>query len=790
MPSQLTHPLILATGLTLAAGSSLFAQADAADDGSALAATRPESAEIIELAPFTVIGSKENLERLPGSGAYIDVSDIATFSYDDINQIIRRVPGVYVRQEDGYGLFPNISLRGVSTTRNSKITVMEDGILMAPAPYSDPAAYYTPNAGRMSGLEVLKGSSQIKYGPETTGGVLNYLSTPIPDQTGGFLRASYGTDNDIRLHAGYGLRTGNDLVDVGLLVENAYRETDGFKKIDSTPGGGYAGSDQTGFTRNEPMVKLRFDFKTAAPQSLELKYGRTDLDADETYLGLTEADFAANPYRRYAASRFDNITTEQERYSARYTIRPTDRLELAVTAYKTDFARNWYKLDAAGVGLAGAFRNLSEVLAGEHGQGAIDVLKGEAEGRLRVRANNRVYGAEGIELQTSYTFSTGDIDHRVQAGVRFHSDFADRRQWDDIYTQAADGSVVLTTPGTPGTQENRRAESDAVALFIQDEISIGRLTITPGVRYEMIDYTDIRRSTAIPTLGQVTSRSTGDIDYVAPGLGLTWTQSDKLTWIAGVHRGISPPGPSAAAAGSTLTEEKSLGFEAGLRYNNRRDFSMELIAFHTAFEDLIVESNAGGGGGAGVTSNIGEVNTSGLELALAYDPSITRGWAVRNPWNASLTYTRARLGNDVNSTGNGGAIAESIFSGGRKGNELPYIPEFQISVGTGLEFGRLGVFLDAYYQPEVYASANNSSAQVNPDASAAPGLQPAADSRYGVVKAYALFDASLRYRLSDNATFKLAVTNLLDREYMVSRVPIGPRPGAPRTISAGIDLTF
>lgn len=114
------------------------------------------------LRDFTVIGSKQNLEKTPGSGAFITAGEIRTFAYDDINQVIRRTPGVYVRQEDGYGLFPNVSLRGVSTTRNGKITVMEDGILMAPAAYSDPAAYYTPNTGRMSGLEVLKGSSQIK----------------------------------------------------------------------------------------------------------------------------------------------------------------------------------------------------------------------------------------------------------------------------------------------------------------------------------------------------------------------------------------------------------------------------------------------------------------------------------------------------------------------------------------------------------------------------------------------------------------------------------------------------
>ncbi len=743
--------------------------------------------DVVSLSAVSVIGSKENVERLPGSGVYIEAREIRTFAFDDINQVIRRTPGVYMRQEDGYGLFPNVSLRGVSTTRNGKLTIMEDGILMAPAPYSDPSAYYTPNAGRMSGLEVLKGSSQIKYGPESTGGVINYLSTPIPRENSGYLSAAYGSDGDVRFHANYGGRLDTSWATVGFLVENVFRETDGFKTIDATPSGAYAGSDRTGFERNEPLVKLRFDFKGTLPQSLEFKYGRTDIAADETYLGLTDPDFRANPFRRYAASRFDRIDTEQERLSARYTIRPADTLTLSLTAYKTEFARNWYKLDAAAVG-TGGFLNLGEALAGQHGPEIVDVLKGSAAGRFRVRANNRSYGADGLEALAHWTFSTGGVAHHLEAGARWHSDYADRFQWDDVYTQVADGSAGRTTTGTPGTQENRRAESEALALFVQDRIELGRLTVTPGVRFESIDYADIRRSTAPATLGAVTSRTAKTIDYYSPGVGATWRQSEQLTWLAGVHRGISPPGPG--SSGNALEEETSLGFEAGLRFNNRRDFSAELIGFHTAFDDLIVEQNAGGGGGAGQTSNIGKVDTTGLELALAYDPAVSRGWGFRNPWTLSATWTRARLGNDVNATGNSGGVVESIFSGGRKGNKLPYVPEYQLALGTGIESGKWGLYLDAYFQPETYASANNSAALINPDANAAAGLQPAADSRYGRVDRFLLLDAAFHYRLTDQTRLKVAVTNLLDWEYVASRVPIGPRPGPPRTWTAGMEVRF
>ena len=147
----------------LSAGSLITLAVDAQDTPSAVADV-PGSQPIL-LDPVTVIGSAEDIVDLPGSGAYLDTEEIREQTRTNINRVLAEVPGVYVREEDGFGLFPNISLRGVDGGRSSKVTVMEDGILTAPAPYSAPGAYYFPNVARMSAVEVLKGSSQVKYGP-------------------------------------------------------------------------------------------------------------------------------------------------------------------------------------------------------------------------------------------------------------------------------------------------------------------------------------------------------------------------------------------------------------------------------------------------------------------------------------------------------------------------------------------------------------------------------------------------------------------------------------------------
>lgn len=137
--------------------------------------------------------------------------------------MLRTVPGVTLFEEDGFGLRNNISLRGTSPERSAKITIMEDGILAAPAPYSAPAAYYFPTAGRMEAIEVLKGSSQVQYGPFTTGGAINLVSHSIPKKLAGFVNASYGSYNSAKLHA----LVGDSKSNVGYMVEYLNYNSDG-----------------------------------------------------------------------------------------------------------------------------------------------------------------------------------------------------------------------------------------------------------------------------------------------------------------------------------------------------------------------------------------------------------------------------------------------------------------------------------------------------------------------------------------------------------------------------------
>ena len=724
----------------------------------------PDAASNV-LDKIMVIGNPANMDTLPGSAHVITKTDIREQNYDDVDQVLRKVPGVYVRQEGNFGLFPSISLRGVDTTRSAKITLMEDGVLTAPAPYSAPAAYYSPTVGRMSGIEILKGSSQVKYGPQTTGGVINYLSTPVPLKETAYLKSSYGGFRDMRIHAYGGNTIDTRIGRVGFLVEAYFRQNQGYKTIDETPD--FRDGGDTGFTKSDPMVKLSWEPNTGIYQRLEFKYGTSNLDANESYLGLSDTDFAVDPDRRYAASRFDNISSLQRRSYLRYAVAPTDDLDIIVTLYNNDFSRNWYKLkDLRNVN--GNTIKLSPALAGEQDGEGLACLKGELACTLRVRANNRTYNSKGIDAVTYYRFGSDGVQHEITAGVRFNRDRVRRFQWDDDYSQLANGVIDGMISGTPGGAGNRLQRTDALAFFVQDHIVAGRWSFTPGVRYERLDQT-------FEDYNRPNKSGTNTMSMTAASLGATYKFNESWIGFGSVNRGFSPPSPKSAVGG--IKQETSDAFELGARYASpRRALAIEAVAFYTRFNDLIVIDNIGGTG-TGETENFGKVRSRGLEFSAQYDAGIANGWRYRNPWYLSATYTNAVQQNDATSTD-----AESIFSYGRAGNKVPYIPELVFTLGTGIESKEWGVHVTGSYVSETFTSANNVDMQVNGEG------KP--DARFGKTDAYFVVDVSAFYRITDGVRLFGGVQNLLDKRYIASRQPEGPRPGMPRFAYAGLEMNF
>ena len=373
-----------------------------------------------------MLGSQFEARNRTGSAYYLSPKELAKFDYTDINRMLKSVPGVNIYEEDGFGLRPNISLRGTQAERSERITLMEDGILAAPAPYAAPAAYYFPNAARMYAIEVLKGSSQVQYGPFTTGGAINLVSTPIPQDRLIKCSMSAGSFGSLKLQTAIG----KSFKHTGFLIEYLRYQARGFRHDDP--------DERTGFKRNDVIAKwmVRTNKEDGINHRLELKYGFANETSDETYLGLTDQDFAFKPYFRYAGAQKDNLVTRHSQFSATYIMKGVRSWSITTQAYYNYFFRNWYKLNEVRTGYTKTERrSIGDVLADPiTNQSYFDIVAGKANyigEALMLRANHRKYHSRGIQIKGEYKTMLYGGYFTAEIGMRYHADSEDRYQQDD-----------------------------------------------------------------------------------------------------------------------------------------------------------------------------------------------------------------------------------------------------------------------------------------------------------------------------------------------------------------------
>jgi Fe(3+) dicitrate transport protein len=725
--------------------------------GSTLAQENIKSIE--ELDSSSVVGNTERLFRLAGSAAYLDEKALDRQHSTNINQIVARVPGVFARDETGTGFFPNLSIRGADGVRMDRTTVMEDGILMAPAPYSAPSAYYSPKVGRMRGLEILKGSSQVKYGPQTTGGVINYLSTEIPEEETFYTKFLYGSNNDMLAHTYYGntLETSNGKI--GYLLEMFSDQSDGFRDVQSTAAN--INPRDTGHTLTEPMLKLSWEPDTAMKQKFEFRYGYSDLDANESYLGLTDEDVKRSPDMRYAGSRFDNISSQHHRTHLKYSFAPTDSLSFNTTAYYNQFARNWYKLNKVGTGRDSLHTVLGNPVANATSFG---ILNGTVAGPLDVKNNARTYESYGLQFDGRYTFEAMNIENEMDFGVRLHKDHIRRNQSADQYNMNANGGIDSIVRGYrgPSSEGDRLQESKAIAVWLENNMDFGKFTLKPGARYEYVDqfHQDYARAPG----DQVFEGSTS---YLAPGVGFTYEVNDSNLVYGGIYKGVSIAGPRSAQK-SDVDPEESIGYEIGLRHRTDR-INAELALFYTDYSNII-SSDAGLGNTS--STNAGAATIYGLEANISYDLlNDNKGYSM--PIYATATLTSAKIDKALSGGGEG-----DIYSGGADDARIPYIPEFQASFGIAFEAEKWGANLDASYIGKSFGSALEDSALAG------------STSRNGEVGDGFTVDLSGHYDLNERVKIIAGLANMFDERFITSRIPEGARSNQGRSAYAGFEIKF
>lgn len=686
-------------------------------------------AEEINVVATHLAGSPEALHRIPGSIQMLDRQSLETSRVFNISEALRKIPGLIVRDEEGFGLRPNVGIRGLNPTRSSKVLLLEDGIPVTYAPYGDNASYYHPPVERFETIEVMKGSAQVAYGPVTVGGVINYVTPAPPLRPSGALLLAGGSRDYRNGH----VTVGDTIGRTGLLLDYMKKQGDGARA--------HTHSDLDD-------LNLKATASLAARHTLTFKANYYGEDSNVTYSGLRRDEYEADP--RQNPFRNDFFYGDRYGASARHAWALGEGALLTTQAYGSYFRRHWWRQSSN----SGQRPNDAGDPACA-GMANLDTTCGN-EGRLRsythwgveprLRLGHRIFG-HGLE---------------TDFGLRAHFEDQERRQVNGTTPTARDGSLV----------ENNERQNQAGSGFLQTRVLLGRWTVTPGLRLEHVRY---ERTNRLARGGAGVSGRTTLTQWV-PGLGVAFAPAAETTLFAGVHRGFAPPRTEdvVSNAGGTvdLDSELSWNYEVGVRTLPRAGVRLEATAFAMDYENQIVAASLAGGLGAALT-NGGRTRHEGVELGARIDGGTLTG-SRHNPYlSLAWTWLPVARFEGVRLSSVPGFAAVSV-----SGNRLPYAPEASLNAVLGYTHtGGFEALVEAVHVGEQFGDDLNT-------------IESSADGQRGRLPAHTVWNAAVNYRIERlRSTLFVAVKNVLDRTFLVDRAR-GMVPGSPRLVHIGLRLSL
>ena len=717
-----------------------------------------------------VLAAQEgSYERLPGAATSLPAVALRQIQALGTQELLESVPGIYGAADDGFGNARlSIGIRGLNPRRSSRILVLEDGIPIQPAVYVYPNMYYNPPVDRIQGVEVIKGSAAIRYGPQTMGGVINYITSRPRLEPGGSVGLTFGAN-------GYA---------------SAFAELGGFGSERMRSEIQLLGKRGDGFRQNNEFEQLNGTLKTTirtGPRStLFLKANGDYEESGATYTGLTEFSFNSDPSFNPKAN--DQFSVRRASLDAIYSKVHGPNLSALTRAYFSVFDRRWWRENDV-------FIRASQLGAYVSDPASVSFLAPFDPGD-KVRIGNgrdnfgilRTFYAAGVEQAYTWSHGLEGLGAELEIGVRLHGErFIDDRVLGDsptarvgVYTMPdpddPENDVVARNPAAKVTAKAQNYETVALALFASERLSLGALEVTPGVRFEVFEQERVDRLAG----SRLDDRTTA---VVLPGLGLNW-ELGRMNLFGGIHRGFTPPssgtlnvvsfGSDVEDGGLDVEAEKSWNLEAGLRTSGSL-LTTELSGFYLRIEDLV----AAGRGTA--FRNLGMARTYGVELATSL-----RAFSSESSPVAHVSYTY--LQTEVLDGRIQSAVVNNVPSVDISGNELPYAPRHNVTLAVTQQIGAASLRADYRYVGDVFTDFENL------DYTTGRG-----DT--GPVPAYSVIGGSLQLPIGEALMAQLTVKNALDEIYIGSRLHSNPRqtaanqssgilPGARRQVNVSLRYSF
>jgi Fe(3+) dicitrate transport protein len=395
--------------------------------------TGPVGAPVQEVPEILVTGTPiEEVPEVPldavGSRNVFGPERVRETAAREINELVQYIPAISTRPYNGgEAAAPSFSMRGLPDDGLTEyIDVLIDGVPAGPMPYGWTALSFFPvTPDRIWAVDYIRGAHQVRYSPNTVGGVLNFLTRPVPSEPLLASRLTVGTNDYL-----------SALFDAGGPLSAS---TSVLGSYVNRRGSGYR--DDGDFDQQDASIKLKHVIDDESWVAAAVSWME---DGHQAPGGLTRADFDAD---RFGNARPDN--------------RFDGHREVADVVYHRE----------SGEGYVEAFTNFSHTkrhLAAQRPQFG-------APTTFLDWTDDSYFWQIGARAEQGFHFA--GMPHTAYAGLRFH------REWLPNYKIES-----MPFGGGPSTTtRDSEYELNTLSFHIDDTIRpTENLAIQVGVRLEWI----------------------------------------------------------------------------------------------------------------------------------------------------------------------------------------------------------------------------------------------------------------------------------------------------------------
>ncbi|MDR7655865.1 TonB-dependent receptor family protein [Acinetobacter junii] len=604
-----------------------------------LYAATEQTQQVVVLPTIQVIGSQEDsISKIPGAAVIVSQEQIHQFTPSSTEEILKRVSGVYVKPEEESAIVANIGMRGISSA-DYKTLILEDGVPVAAGLFVGNGRYYNPRIQRMDSIEVLKGSSALRYGPMNIGGVVNYRTKQPKD--GALVDLSIGSWDTYKTTVELGGSSPTKDSNVGAIL--SWAKSDGFM--------------DKGYEMKDAVIKA--GTAIGDNQWVGVKFTHYENDANISYRGQFLGEYHAKKKNNPAPD--DWFLTERNSFDINHRWNINADTELQTLVYWSEMNRDYWRYEVDKINPITDdgrwnYRN---------GPGTRGNEKG-GQDNWDLRGNNRAFERIGAETRLVAKHALFNIPSEAEVGLRLMNE-----KMDDITIDA-----TRAMPRTGSVSKDTKDSAKSVALYAQNRLDItDQLSVTPGLRIERYEQErlDKKKNETVKTSNT----------EVMPGLGLTFQLVPAVQLYGSVYKAFSPALNGDSLSGmkdQKLDAETAVSWEFGLR-GQQDAVRYELTAFRMDFDNQIIPANSNSdfqSTNGGKTYNQGFEGAVSLEFENGFDVFANLTWIA----NAEFKGDRYNKNGSLKS---------------KDGDRVPYTPEWVANLGVGYTYAGLRSQLSANY---------------------------------------------------------------------------------------------